>query len=88
MTPNSPTTTNATTRPSRIEVPATHADIVLEHVRDVGADHDQLAVGHVDDAHLAVREGQSEGDEQQDGGDAQTDVDLFEGRRDREGEHE
>ena len=46
--------------------PANRADLRLQHVRRVGADHDQLAVRHVDHAHLAERERQAEGDEQQD----------------------
>ena len=41
----------------------------LEHVRDVGASHDELAVRHVDHAHLTEGEGQAERDEQKHGAD-------------------
>ena len=46
--------------------PREEGHLRLQHVRRVGADHDQLAVRHVDDAHLAERERQAEGDEEQD----------------------
>jgi hypothetical protein len=37
---------------------------MLQHVRAVGAEHNQLAMGHVDDARGSVDDGQSErGDE-------------------------
>ena len=36
--------------------PREEADLRLQHVRRVGAGHDELAVGHVDHAHLAERE--------------------------------
>ena len=42
------------------------AEQVLHHVGRVGADHHQLAVRHVDDAHQAVGDRQAERDQQQD----------------------
>jgi len=43
------------------------------HHRCVGADHHQLAMSHVDDAHDAVSNGETESDQQQDGADAEPD---------------
>ena len=42
----------------------------LHHVGGVGADHHQLAVGHVDHAHEAVGDGQAQRHQQQDGAQA------------------
>ena len=42
------------------------AEHVLHTPGRIGADHHQLAMGHVDDAHQAVGDGQAECDEQQD----------------------
>ncbi len=41
------------------------AEQVLDHVGRVGADHDQLAVRHVDDAHQPVGDGEPQRSEQQ-----------------------
>ena len=38
---------------------------LLYHVGGVGAEHDHLAVGHVDDTHDAEGDGKSDGGEQQ-----------------------
>ena len=54
---------------------------VLHHVGGVGADHDQLAVGHVDDAHQAVGDGEPQRGEQQD----RSQADAGEERRPRFG---
>ena len=43
------------------------------HHGRVGADHHQFAMGHVDDAHDAVSDGEAERDKQQNGADAQAD---------------
>ena len=47
-----------------------------EH-RDVGADHDHLAMGHVDDAHRAVGDGQTQRHQEQDRAEAQADKQDF-----------
>ena len=44
----------------------------LHHVGGVSADHHQLAVRHVDDAHEAIGDGQPERHQQQDGAQAET----------------
>ena len=49
-----------------IEMPVLR-DHLLGDVGDVGADHEELAVRHVDHAHLAERERQAERGQQQDG---------------------
>ena len=46
------------------------AEGVLHHVGRVGADHDELAVRHVDDAHEAEGDGQADGGQKQDGAQA------------------
>ena len=53
--------------PARPE--AAHED-ALGHVRRVGADRDQFAVGHVDDAHQAEGDGEAERGDEQDGTEA------------------
>ena len=64
-----PATTKAIGRATSSEAPALVIDL-LDDVRGVGAGHDELAVRHVDDAHLAEGQGQAEGDEQQHRADA------------------
>ncbi len=67
---------------------------LLHDVRRVGAQHHELAVGHVDDAHHAEGDGQADGDEDEHRADAQAEeeglqarverllaVDALEGRR-------
>jgi len=44
----------------------------LHHVRRIGAQHDQLAVSHVDDAHDAKGDGEADGGEDQDRAQAET----------------
>ena len=66
ITPSSPPTTNPIGIATSREIPA-FADHLLHHVRRVGPGHDELAVGHVDHAHLAEGQGQAERDQQQDG---------------------
>src|SRR5438445_436392 len=41
------------------------------HVADVAADHDELAVSHVDDVHEPERDRQADRNQQEDGGNAQ-----------------
>ncbi len=49
---------------------------LLAEVGGVGADHDELAVGHVDDVHQAKRKRQPQGDQQQDRTETQSVKDL------------
>ena len=46
--------------------------------RRIGADHHHLAMGHVDDAHGAVGDGETERHQQQDRAEAQADEQTFE----------
>ena len=46
--------------------PAREPEKILHDVGAVGADHDELAVRHVDDAHQAIRDGEPERGEEQD----------------------
>ena len=42
------------------------ADHLLHHEGRIGAEHDHLAMGHVDHAHLAERDGKADGGKEQD----------------------
>lgn len=53
-------------------------EIGLQQPRRVGAKHDELAMGKIDDAHRAVDDRQSQRDEQKDRSDAEARYDLFE----------
>ena len=43
------------------------AEMGLAENGDVGADHDELAMRHIDDTHGAVGDGEPESDQQQNG---------------------
>ena len=49
------------------------AEMSLAENGDVGADHDELAMRHVDDTHGAVSDGEPESDQQQNGRKTQPD---------------
>ena len=48
----------------------------LQHEGHVGPGHDEFAVGHVDDAHLAEGEGESQPDQQEERGQGDPDVEV------------
>ncbi len=67
--PTSAATMNATGTASgryQSNAPGRYAEQVLHDVGGVGADHDQFAVRHVDDAHQAVGDGEAQRRQQQD----------------------
>ena len=62
-TPTAPATRNAAGIATRIESPMCRGIADLDDVGRIGAEHHQLAMGHVDDAHDAKRDGQADGDQ-------------------------
>ena len=64
-TPASPATRNAAGIATRIDAPMWFGISSLHDVGGVGAEHHQLAVRHVDDAHDAERDGEADRDQHQ-----------------------
>ena len=82
-TPAAPATTNAAGIATRIETPMWFGIAELHHIGRVGAEHHQLAVRHVDDAHDAERNREPDGDQHEHRAEAQAEEQRLDARVER-----